>query len=76
VVLSDALSGWAERALAHPEFVVSIPTKGGGADYGNHITACPPGFENLMASLVLEMSLVCRFSVKKFLRHCQLVVGR
>ena len=22
-----------------------------GADYAHHITACPPGFENLMASL-------------------------
>ena len=47
--MSDAASGW---ALAHPEFGVSvnpIPTK--GADYAHHITACPPGFENLVASL-------------------------
>ena len=25
---------------------------GGGADYAHHITACPPGFENLAASLL------------------------
>ena len=45
---SDAASGWA----AHPEFGCSvnpIPTR--GADYAHHITACPPGFENLAASL-------------------------
>ena len=49
---SDAVSGWAGLALAHPEFGVSvnaIPTR--GADYAHRITACPPGFENLTASL-------------------------
>ena len=51
---SDAASGWAGWALAHPEFgssVNPIPTRGGGAEYAHHITACPPGFENLAASL-------------------------
>ena len=36
----------------HPEFgssVNPIPTR--GADYAHHITACPPGFENLTAPL-------------------------
>ena len=49
---SAAASGWAGWALAHPEFGVSvnpIPTR--GADYAHCITACPPGFENLAASL-------------------------
>ena len=49
---SDAVSGWAGCALAHPEFGSSvnlIPTK--GADYAHHITACQPGFENLTTSL-------------------------
>ena len=44
---SDAGSGW-----AHPEFESSvhpIPTR--GTDYTHRITACPPGFENLAASL-------------------------
>ena len=52
---SDAASGWAGLALAHPEFGVSvnpIPTR--GADYTHRITACPPGFENLAASLVCK----------------------
>ena len=49
---SDAASGWAGWALAHPEFGVSvnpIPTR--GADYAHCITASSPGFENLAASL-------------------------
>ena len=36
-----------------PEFGISvnpIPTR--GADYAHHITACPPGFEILTASLL------------------------
>ena len=37
---SDAVSGW---VLAHPEIESS--------DYAHHITACPPVFENLTASL-------------------------
>ena len=44
--------GLGEWALAHPELVCSInpnPTRGVG--YAHHITACPPGFENLAASL-------------------------
>ena len=39
-------------AVAYLEFgssVNPIPTR--GADYAHHITACPSGFENLMASL-------------------------
>ena len=37
-----------------PEFRSSfnpITTRGGGADYAQHITASPPGFENPAASL-------------------------
>ena len=46
------VSGVAGGTLAPPEFgcyVNPIPTR--GADYAHHITACPPGFENLTASL-------------------------
>ena len=40
--------------LAHPEFGSSVnPILTRGADYAHHITACPPGFENLTASLTL-----------------------
>ena len=49
---SDAASGWTGWALAQPEFGVSvnpIPTR--GADYAHPITASPPGFEKLAASL-------------------------
>ena len=49
---SDAISGWAKWAFAHQDFGISvnpIPTR--GVDYAHHITACPPGFENLTASL-------------------------
>ena len=49
---SDAGSGWPGWALALPEFgvlVKPIPTR--GADYAHRITACPPRFENLAASL-------------------------
>ena len=52
-IYSDAVSGYAKWALDHLEFGVSIspiPTR--GADYAHHITASPPRFENLMASLV------------------------
>ena len=55
---SDVTSGWAVRALSHPKFgssVNPIPTR--GADYAHHITACPPGFENLTASLSLSYIL-------------------
>ena len=43
-----------QGGLAHPEFGISvkpITTRGGGADYAQHITASPPGLENLAASL-------------------------
>ena len=54
VYYSDAASGWAGWALAHPEFGSSVnPITTRGADYAHHITATPPGFENpaLAASL-------------------------
>ena len=51
-VLSAAAGGWAGWALAHPEFEVTFnPIQTRGADYAHHITASPPGFENLAASL-------------------------
>ena len=54
--ISDAVGGWVGWILALPKFVSSvspIPTRGGGADYVHHITACPPGFEILTASLYM-----------------------
>ena len=54
MIIPSMASGWAEWALAHPEFgssVNPITTMGGGADYAHHITASPPGFENPAASL-------------------------
>ena len=49
---SDADSGWAGWALAHPEFRSSVnPIQTRGAGYAHLITAFPPGFENLAASL-------------------------
>ena len=40
VYYSDAASGWAGWALAHPEFGSSVnPITTRGADYANHITA-------------------------------------
>ena len=54
---SDAASGWAGWALAHPEFWSSVnPITTRGADYAHHITASPPGFENPAASLLNEGS--------------------
>ena len=40
---------------------------GGGADYTHHLTACPPGFENLAASLlnwtiILKTNVLISFS--------------
>ena len=46
------VSGGAGGTLAPPEFgchVNPIPTR--GADYAHCITACPLGFENLVATL-------------------------
>ena len=52
VVTSDAASGWSRWALAHPEFGSSVnPITTRRADYAHPITASPPGFENLAASL-------------------------
>ena len=66
--LSDALSGWAGWALAHPEFGSSvIPITTRGADYAHHITASPPGFENPAASLQLG------YQVTKYLKFTYLV---
>ena len=51
-IISDAARGWAGWALAHPQFGVSVnPISTLGAYYAHRITACPPGFENLVASL-------------------------
>ena len=53
---SDAASGWAGRALAHPEFGSSVnPITTRGADYAHHITASPPGFENPAAALLRKI---------------------
>ena len=52
--VSDAASGWVGWALAHPEFGSSVnPITTRGADYAHHITASPPGFENLAVALKL-----------------------
>ena len=52
MIASDATSGWAGWALAHPEFGSSVnPITTRGADHALHITASPPGFENPAASL-------------------------
>ena len=54
VIRSDAASGWAGWALAHPEFGISVnPITTRGADYAHHITASSPGFENPLASLMI-----------------------
>ena len=54
-ILSDAASGRAGQALAHPEFGSSVnPITTRGADYAQRITASPPGFENLAAALPLD----------------------
>ena len=52
IYYSDAARGWAGWVLAHLEFGSSVnPITTRGADYGQRITASPPGFENLAASL-------------------------
>ena len=53
VEASDAASGWAGWALAHPELGNSVnPVITRGADFAHRITDCPPGFENPAASLL------------------------
>ena len=50
---SDAANRWAGWALAHPEFGSSVnPVTTRGADYAQHVTASPPGFENPAAALL------------------------
>ena len=51
---SDAASRWAGWALVHPEFgssVNPIPTRGQIISTTLLVAGCPPGFENLTASL-------------------------
>ena len=62
---SAAASGWAGWALAHPEFGSSVnPITTRGADYAQHITAGPPGFENLAASLYFQELAFCKTNKK------------
>ena len=54
---SDAASGRAGWALAHPEFGSSVNSiTARGADYAHHITASPPGIENPAASLLCHVN--------------------
>ena len=72
--ISDAVSGWAGWALAHLEFGSSVnPFPTMGTDFSHRITACPPGFENLVASLQTD---VCNIIITEhfflqldFVRH-------
>ena len=50
--ISATASGWAEWALAHPEFGSSFNPTPRGAGYAHHITACQTRFENLTAFLI------------------------
>ena len=60
---SDAASGWAGWALAHLEFGSSVnPITTMGTDYAHRITASPPGFENLAASLMDKHIIIKLFS--------------
>ena len=53
LVGNDAASGWAGWTVAHEIWEFGSPYSNQGADYTHHITACPPGFETLAASLPL-----------------------
>ena len=61
---SDAAS-WCGRVGFSPpgirEFSSTYSNQGGGADYTQHITACPPGFENLAASLTSVTAVTPKF---------------
>ena len=77
---SDAASGWAGWALAHPEFgSLFNPIKSRGADYAHHITASPPGFENPAASLFKaihffnKIKLILYPQVRNSISHLPLV---
>ena len=81
---NDAASGWTGWALDHPEFGVSVhpfPT-GGGADHAHHITACPPGFENLTAPLhhyiccVIKHTLYSYYKLKLLYKLYVLAISR
>ena len=62
---SDATSGWAGWALAHPEFGSSVnPITIRGADYAQHITASPPGLENPAASLQIGKCNIIQMTLK------------
>ena len=62
---SDAVSGWAGLALAHPDLGFQLTLfQPGEVDYAHHITACPPGFENLMASLIIKKGRKGTFVLK------------
>ena len=53
--LASGQLGW---TLAHPEFGSSVnPIITRGADFAHHITDCPPGFENLAASLQFYLDI-------------------
>ena len=59
---SDAAIGWAGWALAHPDLGFQLTLfQPGEVDYAHHITACPPGFENLTASLVQSLCYFLSF---------------
>ena len=50
---SDVVSRWAGWALAHPDLGFQLNLfQPGEVDYAHHITAWPPKFENLTASLI------------------------
>ena len=65
---SDAVSRWAGWALADRGFGVSVnPISTTGADYAHRITACPPEFENLTASLYMILSHCYLVSFQQYL---------
>jgi hypothetical protein len=64
---SASASGWAGWALAHLEFGSSVnPITTRGADYAQHITAGPPRFENLAASLYFQELAFLQNKQKRF----------
>ena len=50
---SQRCSYWGGASPTPPGiWQISSPYSNQGADYAQHITACPPGFENLTTSLI------------------------